>query len=231
MAEFLHTTHAVYSKLDDLIREARKFIVIVSPYISFEGPQLVLLKKAADNGVPITIIYRLDDNEAKKNLKGLSDFPGIKIIGCPELHAKIYATEDAAIISSKNLTARTTVYSVEIGILYERKEEFYDSLIETTEEIKAIQGSKILVDNSKHQSKELLGYCIRCGKRIIRLNRWYPLCPECYGDWSRYRNRDYVENYCHFCGKRAEDITFNYPVETGCYSKYLKAEESQNSWY
>ena len=228
MAEFLHTTHDVYSKLNEMIREARKFIVIISPFISLEGPQTVLLRKAANNGVPITIIYRLDDFETRKKLKELSDFPCIKIIGCPELHAKIYATEEAAIISSKNLTARTTVYSVEIGILYERREEFYDALLETAEGIEAIPGSKNLVDNSRRKSEEPLGYCIRCGKRIIRLNRWSPLCPSCYEDWSAFRNGDYVEKYCHFCGKRVcQGITYRMPIETICFSQYLKTKRAQ----
>ena len=230
MAEFLRTTHDIYSKLDEMIREARKFIVIVSPFISLEGQQMVLLKKTAENGVPITIIYRLDDFETANRLKGLSNFPGIKIIGCPELHAKIYATEDAAIISSKNLTARTTVYSVEVGICYNRREAFYDSLLETAEELEATPDSQVLVDNSRQKSEELLGYCIRCGKRIIKLNKAYPLCRGCYETWNDWGNPDYPEKYCHFCGERSFEITFNHPIEAGCYPKYLEAFNYLRYW-
>ena len=226
MAEFLHTTHDIYSRLNEMIREAGRFIYIVSPFISFEGQQMVSLKKAADNGVRIRIIYRLGNAETERNLSELSEFPGIKIIGCPELHAKIYATEDAAIISSKNLTTRISGFSVEVGILYERGEDFYDSLIETVKDIVAIPTTEILFNKSESQEDEQLGYCIRCGRRIIDLNICYPLCDECYEVWSSFRNGDYEENYCHFCGKKADGITYNRPVEPGCYSKYLKAEQS-----
>lgn len=230
MAEFLHTTHEIYSRLDEMIREASRFIVIVSPFISFEGQQLVLLKKAAEKGVQIRIVYRLDNTETERNLNELSDFPSIKILGCPELHAKIYATEDVAIISSKNLTARTTVYSVEVGILYEVGEEFYDMLIQTVNDIGAIPTTEILFDNTEQQrGGEQLGYCIRCGMKGIKLNKDYPFCTECFEEWNKHRNYSCVENFCHFCGKKAEGITYNKPVEIGCYSKYLEEERAQ--WY
>lgn len=229
MTEFLRT-HDIFSRLNLMLREARKFIVIVSPFIVLDGEQQMLLKKAADNDVPITIIYRLDSTETAERLKGLSDFQGIKIIGCPELHAKIYATEAAAIMGSKNLTTRKYDCSIEIGLFFDRNEEYYNSLYETAAELAAIPDSQILVDNSAERLSNHLGYCIRCGKQLNRLSECAPLCKECYDDWLQSRDKDHEESYCHFCGKKAVGITFRHPIESDCYLKYTKAAFLQSWW-
>ena len=230
MAKFLRT-HDIFSVLNDMIREAENFLVIVSPFIILDGEQKLLLKKAAENGVPITIIYRLDDRQTAKRLKDFSDLPGIKIIGCPELHAKIYATENAAILSSKNLTTREKDCSIEIGIVFDYREDFYDSLLETARELRDIPDSEVLVDNSEDLSRKQMGYCIRCGRQI-ELDKDHPLCNDCLAVWRQFGNRDYEENYCHFCGKRADGIAYSLPVELNCYAQYSRVYNYQNrpSW-
>ena len=223
MSDFLHTQQ-IFSVFDSMVRRSNGFIKIVSPYINLDGEQSMLLRKAAERGIPITIIYRLDSMDTANQLEALSDLPGIKIIGCPELHAKIYATEEVAIMTSKNLTTRKSdCCSIEIGILFENGDDFYDDLLESVDDLEKIQRSKILVDNSAEleQFNTQSGYCIHCGKPI-NLNAEHPYCYNCFKELNS-PDPETKEKYCHFCGKEAEGITFRYPVERDCYSNYLSA--------
>ena len=220
MARFLRSKD-IFSLFESMIREAREFVVIVSPFIDFDDREMArLLSKTADSGGRIIVIYRLGDSKTTNNLKELSDLPGIKIIGCPDLHAKIYATENAAIISSKNLTTRQKGCSIEIGVVYDCNEDVYDELVQTVNELLEIKESQVLVDKTEQH-----GYCIRCGKQI-QLNAAYPLCRNCFDVWNMFRDSNYSEQYCHYCGNVAVDITYNHPIERGCYSEYLRAFRS-----
>jgi len=61
------------------------------------------------------------------------------------------------------------------------------------------------------------GYCIRCHIEIP-INRYRPYCYECFEEWAKYGNHDYIDTYCHKCGKRY-DSTINYPLCDECYWK------------
>ena len=220
MAEYLSTAADVFSALHSMIREAEQYIVIISPYIILDRQQALMLRKAAEKGVRIIIVYRLDDLKTAQRLNEISSLPGISIYGCPELHAKIYATEGSAIISSKNLTTRQMDCSIEIGIIVNHWDAFYDELLDTAEEIIEISKPNALVDNSVQERKEPLGYCIRCRKRI-KINIKTPFCKTCL-KWAENQYKSTPENYCLYCGKKAEGIVWGLPMENECYHKYIE---------
>lgn len=219
MLSFLDT-QGVFAKLNYMIKNARRFIALVSPFINLDPEQIVLLKNASEMGVPITIIYRLDDSKTTKRMEKISELPGIQIIGCPELHAKIYATEEGAIMASRNLTTRQEGCSIEVGVFFDHYEEIYIELINTIKNLRRIEDSKTITDNRTEKLAHE-GFCIRCRKKI-NLSLEEPLCPSCYEKWSRYSNTTYMENYCHFCGKMVSGITFEKPMEYDCFLKYIE---------
>lgn len=47
------------------------------------------------------------------------------------------------------------------------------------------------------------GSCCRCGDDL-KFDPDKPLCPDCYKQWNRFKNPEYVENFCHSCGKKAK---------------------------
>ena len=133
-------------------------------------------------------------------------------------------------MTSKNLTTRKSdCCSIEIGILVENNDDFYEVLINSANEFEQISKKNVLVDNSAalEQKMNPKGYCIRCGTQI-RLNADYPLCSECYSGWNS-AEKDANEKYCHFCGKEALEITFKRPVEGKCYSSFLSARQKSIS--
>lgn len=73
------------------------------------------------------------------------------------------------------------------------------------------------MEDIKTVSELITGYCIRCHIEIP-INRNRPYCRDCYKEWAKYGNQDYVDNYCHKCGKNY-DSTINYPLCEECYSQ------------
>lgn len=212
-------THAIFAELNSIIEKANKFLFLVSPFIKMDGEQLASLKAAVDKGFPVTIIYRLNDSKTLNELKKVSSFPNIKIIGCPDLHAKIYANEKKAILSSRNLTTRQEGCSIEVGVVFTKSEITYRNLIETVKKLMNVPNTETLVDN---QYRGELGYCIKCGKRVkIDINT--PFCESCLIQAkTEYKNTP--QRYCHFCGKKAE-VCWYLPMEHDCYFEYMKTNK------
>lgn len=224
MATFLDT-QGIFSELNSMIKNANDFIVIVSPYISFDAEQLVLLKNASENGVPITFFYRLENQNKNTEieLKKVSMFPEVKIIGCPDLHAKIYANEEMAILTSHNLSIRQKGSSIEVGVSYNCDEDIYEEIMDLVKRIAQIVDAKIITNNREEKKDPFIGFCIRCGKEIP-LDIGTPFCKSCYNDWKVLKNKLAKETYCHFCGQKAANISFSNPMEYACFHKYNKLQ-------
>ena len=59
------------------------------------------------------------------------------------------------------------------------------------------------------------GYCIRC-KTELKIDIKHPFCKNCYNEWNKYKNDEYVEKFCHVCGE-LNKVTFSKPVCYKCY--------------
>jgi len=87
------------STIISLIENAKKFIVIVSPYSKLEGWDK--LKNAVNNasGKNIDVSYYVREGEGSKGIEALN----VRIYEVPMLHAKMFFSESEAIISSFHL--------------------------------------------------------------------------------------------------------------------------------
>ena len=214
MAKFLET-HGIFSKVASILDTAKQFVYIVSPYIELSTEQELNFEGATKRNVKTVIIYRkkesssLQERESLRFLKGL---PNIQLISILDLHAKIYANENEAVLSSRNLTNRKEGCSIEVGVVFDRTEQTYQDLINTVEKMKGYVKAKEITS-----ANDEVGYCIRC-RRPIPYDCSHPLCWECYQEWSLYGNEEYQERFCHKCGRETYGITFRKPVEPRCYS-------------
>lgn len=224
MPVFLETDD-IFAKLNNLIDEAQKFICLVSPYITFNSTQILKIKKAAEEGVPVTIVYRKDarNKDTEIELSKLADTPSIRVIGCPNLHAKIYANERNAILTSRNIWDRQKGCSIEVGVLFKRYEPIYDELLSTAEDLIELDDATPFIDNRKKQKgMEIItgrGYCIRCGRQIpYNLTQTY--CPNCKDKWQKSGGYEKTrEKYCHRCGQWGDYITSVHSLCYYCYNQ------------
>ena len=100
-----------------LIENAKKFIVIVSPFNDLKGWDK--LKNSINNASQknVNVFYYVREGEGTKGIEELN----VKIFEVPLLHAKMFFTESEAIISSGNLTNRPDINWVYI---LNNKEEY-----------------------------------------------------------------------------------------------------------
>lgn len=208
MADFL-TTKGFASELENILRKAKKEIILVSPYLQLSKNFIERLEEASNNGVKITLIYGKAElkEDVEDILSGLNNFSAYFY---KDLHAKCYANESQLIIGSMNLYEYSEQHNREMGVLISKTKDG-DVFREALAEVASI------VKNSEErvfEEYEEVGFCIRCGVEIP-FNPEKPFCLKCY---RQYKNEEeqYWEEYCHSCGKKKRKIEFENPLCRAC---------------
>jgi phosphatidylserine/phosphatidylglycerophosphate/cardiolipin synthase-like enzyme len=229
MQDKLISNEKIPIAINDLIDEASEYLLLVSPYVKIWGHLRNHLEKCkAKTKVAIIRDENLDEKaEIIRELNAL----GITVKALQNLHAKIYLSDKACIISSMNLYDFSAANSEEVAVqitdrdsLTEIKRYVKDNLSyrSTDIDLKKIKpASPRVEDHRPHTPKEAKGetggHCIRCGKGI-KLNPEKPYCKSCFESWALYENPEYREKHCHFCGK-PEGTSFLKPVCKPCFYK------------
>ncbi|MBB6460466.1 phospholipase D family protein [Flammeovirga kamogawensis] len=225
MAEFL-TTQGISFHLENLILNAQKKLVLVSPYLQTSKTLYERLKDSTSRGVQVKIIYGKD--ELKPNQRNsLAELENLELYYFENLHAKCYFNEWHMIITSMNMYEFSEKNNREMGVLIDRKldTELFNkavnetlSIVQSAEHI-PLKAKLIAAKKEKTATKpqKRRGYCIRCETRID-YNPKTPYCKDCYQSWSYWENFDFEENSCHKCGQYIES-TMNKPECYTCYKE------------
>ncbi|MEE9376739.1 MAG: phospholipase D-like domain-containing protein [Candidatus Lokiarchaeia archaeon] len=111
--KFINNKDELYKTILRIIRESKKYLYIVSPYMSFEKGSSSInalrfaIIDAMKRHINIIIITRGNDPQAPKdNIYKIRDFLSYSkhIYLVPYLHSKIYCNESQALITSLNLS-------------------------------------------------------------------------------------------------------------------------------
>lgn len=108
--------------LEDVISQAEKETVIVSPYISFHTRLEYVLKERIENDkLKITIVFGKADtdmlaNFEAENLAPLKGMPNIEMRHEPRLHSKYYANHHHSLLSSIDLYDFSQNEQIDFGI-------------------------------------------------------------------------------------------------------------------
>ena len=220
MAKFLTTTH-ISAELEDLIKSAREYIVLISPYMKVNQRLQGFIKAAAQRGIRFTLIYGKREMNPEEQ-EWINQINAQTVVFVQDLHAKCCLSESTAIITSMNLYEFSQQNNDEMGVLVSRKEtrelyqEIYDEAIRLRDAGTTQRGTKSTTPPLvPAQGPTTSGYCIRC-HTPISLNPDKPLCNKCYQSWSQYQNENYREEYCHHCGKE-NDTSMAKPLCLPCY--------------
>jgi len=213
MADFL-TTKGTAHHLENIIIEAKKKLVLVSPYLQISQTFYQRLKDASNRGVSIKIIFGKDELDYREK-NTLSELENIELFFFENLHAKCYFNEKSMIITSMNMYAFSENTNREMGVLISRTKDsklFENAMNETL----SIIQSSYTIELKPKKTKPNKGFCIRCSTQI-KYNPDSPYCNNCFQIWSEYQNYDYVENSCHRCGKN-ETTTMIKPQCYDCFN-------------
>jgi len=125
MAKFI-TGKYLTEAICNIIRDAKKDLLIVSPYIKLDDhlKEQIFDKLRANANLHIFIAFGKNEKNPWKSIKKqdfeyFKNFPNISIIYIPNLHAKYYANENQGIITSVNLYDYSFDNNVEFGVISE----------------------------------------------------------------------------------------------------------------
>ncbi len=123
MAKFI-IAKDLTEKIYDIIWQAEKSLVIVSPYIKLDDYfRKIFLKHKNNHKLHILIIFGKNEASPSKSLREddfdfFKQFRNISIVYCKDLHAKYYANNAEGLITSINLYDTCFETNVEYGVSY-----------------------------------------------------------------------------------------------------------------
>lgn len=121
MAKFLNTSATTYY-LEELIKNARERLFLISPYLKFNERIKELLADQNRVQLDIHIVYGKGELQAKE-MEWLKTLNHIHVHYLHNLHAKCYMNENHCIITSLNLYEFSQVNNNEMGVLITRQED------------------------------------------------------------------------------------------------------------
>ena len=204
----------VLPQILQIVRDASQLVTFVTPYVRLWGHLQNAMDEAIDRGVAIWFVVRAGERNQSEELEWLRDH-GVRVSEVPHLHAKVYLNERTVLVSSMNITEKSTTNSLEFAMIVRSEDDakrFRDYVARLTGKVNASRPAR-----SARRETEQEGVCIRDGGRMD-FNAARPLCAKCYLEWARYKNEDYVEKYCHSCGKLTK-TTYARPLCAACYKK------------
>ena len=223
--------HEVTDQIVKLIQNAKEELIIITPYLNLNARMRGALNEARSNGAKISVYYRLEERNLKKNaadIKFFTDEIGAEMVYIERLHSKLYLNENNAVMSSMNMVAGSQNDSQEIGILTDEDElrrqfKHYSEVmykrqtkVDYVPEVKASKAKK-------SKPKTASGYCIRTGEEVA-FNLKKPFSDKSFKSWNKFKNPEFKEKYCHFSGEESNgQTTFSRPILKKNWAKAKKA--------
>lgn len=121
MAKFLNTSATNYF-LEELIKDARERLIIISPFLKLNDRIKELLEDKNRMKLDIRMVYGKSELQPEE-LNWLRSQEFIRTSFCKNLHAKCYLNEQSCIITSLNLYEFSQVNNNEMGVLIERDKD------------------------------------------------------------------------------------------------------------
>lgn len=121
MAKFLNTSATNYF-LEELIKDARDRLILISPFLKLNDRMKELLSDKNRLKIDVRVVYGKSELQPDE-IKWLQGLSFIRTSFCRNLHAKCYMNEELAIITSLNLYEFSQVNNNEMGVLLRRSED------------------------------------------------------------------------------------------------------------
>ena len=121
MAKFLNTSATNYF-LEELIKDAKDRLILISPYLKLNDRVKELLEDKNRLKIDVRIVYGKSELQPAE-ITWLREQTYIRTSFCKNLHAKCYLNEELCIVTSLNLYEFSQVNNNEMGILIRRDED------------------------------------------------------------------------------------------------------------
>jgi phosphatidylserine/phosphatidylglycerophosphate/cardiolipin synthase-like enzyme len=164
MTKFLNTTATNYY-LEEIIKESKDRLVLISPYLKLNDRIKELLEDKNRLKIDIRIIYGKSELQPSE-INWLNELKYIRTSFCKNLHAKCYLNENKCIITSMNLYEFSQINNNEMGILLDKItdqaafQEAYEEaqrIIRISEEVKISLERVESTENETEESTDQFG--------------------------------------------------------------------------
>jgi len=126
MAKFVKG-NGLNAAIESIFDEAELQLTIISPFIKLHKRFIDSLKSKNDNPkLEVNLVFGKNESNKSKSLslqdfEFFKQFANVKIYYEPRLHAKYYANQDTAVLSSMNLYEYSQNNNIEFGIVTQRE--------------------------------------------------------------------------------------------------------------
>lgn len=121
MPKFLNTSATNYF-LEELIKEARDRLILISPFLRLNDRIKELLTDKDRLKIDVRVIYGKSELQPQE-ISWLNELKYLRTSFCKNLHAKCYLSEELCIVTSLNLYEFSQVNNNEMGVLIRRSED------------------------------------------------------------------------------------------------------------
>ena len=121
MAKFLNTS-AINYFLEELIKDAKDRLILVSPFLKLNDRIKELLADKNRLKIDVRIVYGKSELSPEE-IGWLKELSYVRTSFCKNLHAKCYLNEELCIITSLNLYEFSQVNNNEMGVLLRRADD------------------------------------------------------------------------------------------------------------
>lgn len=125
MAKFV-TGKDLEDAVYDIIFEAKKQLLIVSPFIKLDEyfKQKVFNKHKINADLQLTVVFGKNEHAPERSFNKVDfdyfkEFPNVSVVYVPTLHAKYYANESRGVVTSINLYDHSFQNNIEFGVISE----------------------------------------------------------------------------------------------------------------
>jgi len=158
MAKFLNTSATNYF-LEELIKDARDRLILISPFLKLNDRIKELLSDKNRLKIDVRVVYGKSELQPVE-MAWLHELTYIRTSFCKNLHAKCYLNEELCIVTSLNLYEFSQVNNNEMGILIRRAEDgdlFKDAYEEAQRIIRVSEEVRISLERVEKQAEDTSG--------------------------------------------------------------------------
>lgn len=247
MAKFL-TGNELNSEVEKILERAEDHIILISPYIKLHDRYASTLKSKIKNDfIKIIVVFGKNEEDLSRSMKEedfvfFKEFPNIEIRYEKRLHAKYYANENLAILTSMNLYSFSQDNNIEAGVM--TKSTFLGS-ITNSENLdrdayeyfeRVIEQSELLFKKTPQYENTMLGLSKKYTGSIIeedKLSDFFKNKPFYNSSKSKTftnekKSKSSESNKLGFCIRTGERIPFNpsQPYSNKAYQSWARYENN-----
>ena len=179
------TTSAIEFYIEKMFENAKKKIIIISPYIKINLRIYDILQNRKNNNVDITIVYREEFEHA--NI-------ATNLFKRKNLHAKCFFTENAAIIGSMNLYDYSQINNDEMAIYLTKinNEKLYNDISKEVIRLCSEFNDINTINNSQYINDKKNGLKVGNKYERLELNKYFSFIDNYPGGIKQTRHGNVV---------------------------------------